>query len=137
MLLALWADFWPANYGPWPTGTPAPVANPSPTNAGSGQKKEYPQYEAWPDRAGQDYWDAREQFLMRHLPVTPAPYVAEEPKVRKVVEKHNRTLELVARTHLTGARMINIEKMLNDLVQQVEKFEQDAEDDAIAILLLM
>lgn len=133
MLLALWADFWPANYGPWPQGTPAPVANPSPTNAGSGQMRDYPQYQ----RANDDYWDEREKFLMRHLPVTAAPYVAEEPQVKKAVEKHNRTLELVSRAHLTGARMLNIEKMLNDLVQQVEKFEQDAEDDAIAILLLM
>ncbi|MHB8272284.1 hypothetical protein [Bradyrhizobium sp.] len=135
MLLALFADFWTL---PWPNGNPIPpVVIPSPTNAGSGKLRDYPQEEAWPDRRREDYWEEREKFLLRHMPVVPAPYIAEKPEVRKVVEKHNHALELAARVHLTGARLVNVGKMLSDLVRQVEQFEQDAEDESIAILLLM
>src|ERR1700679_2279701 len=137
MLLALWADFWPANYGPWPAGNPPPVVNPSPTNAGSGKMREYPQVQQWPDRANDDYWDAREKFLMRHMPITPAPYVAEIPSVRKAVEKHNRAVDLIAVLEIPLIRLPMLEAMLNRLTQQVDAMEQAAEDEAIEILLLL
>jgi hypothetical protein len=138
MLLALFADFWTL---PWPSGNPSPLPDGGSHGAGHGNLDQYPQVEAVPDgsyfRARDDYWEEREKFLLRHMPVVPAPYIAEKPEVRKVVEKHNHALELAARVHLTGARLINVGKMLNDLVRQVEQFEQDAEDESIAILLLM
>ena len=137
MLLALWADFWPANYGPWPQVIPPAPPVASPTNAGSGQMRDYPQEEAWPDRAQDEFWDEREKFLMRHMPITPAPYVAEIPQVKKAVEKHNRAVDLIAVLEIPLIRLPMLEAMLNRLTQQVDAMEQAAEDEAIEILLLL
>jgi hypothetical protein len=135
MLLALFSDFWTL---PWPGGaTPSPTPVPSPTNAGSGKMRDYPQVEAWPDRARDDYWDAREAFLIRNRSVEVPEVARHIPEVVKKVDKHNRILELAARFHVTGARLINLDSMLNDIRNAVAKMEQDAEDEAIEILLLM
>lgn len=134
MLLALFADFWTL---PWPQAAPVTPQPKSPTDAGSGHLQDIPQEEIWPDRAPDDYWEAREAFLMRHMPLVPAPYVAEEPKAAKVVEKHNRVLELAARVVVSKAHLINVGKVLRDLEQQLQHMEMNAEDEAIEILLLM
>ncbi len=134
MLLALFSDFWTV---PWPVPTPAPTPTPSPTNAGSGQMREYPQEKAWPDRARDDYWEAREQFLARHMPVVPTPEVEKVPEVVHAVARHNDLREQVRIRQIEDIELPAIGKMMDELAALVAKFEQDAEDEAIEILLLI
>lgn len=142
MLLSLWFDFWPANYGPWPTGSgPLPDGG-AKGGKGSGRFNGIPQVPAIPDgayfRASEEYWEEREKFLLRHQPIVSIPSAYETPKVQKIVERHNRALEIVARVHVSGARLINLEKMLRDLESQFAATmkEQADEDELIEILLL-
>lgn len=126
MLLALWFDFWnPASWTPSTSTSTTAVAVVS-TGAGSGYS-----YEPAPP----GYWDEREKFLRNHLPIRKES-VAETPTIKRIVERHDRTLDIATRLHVTGARLVNIGKMLSDLESQFAAAQQRDEDELIEILLL-
>lgn len=128
MLLALWFDFWnPADWTPSTSISTPPVVVVG-TGAGSGYS-----YEPAPP----GYWDEREKFLRNHLPIRKES-VDETPKIKRIVERHDRTLDIATRLHVTGARLVNIGKMLSDLESQfAAALLQRDEDELLEIILLL
>lgn len=124
MLLALWFDFW--NPADWVTGpTPPPVVVTQP-GAGGGH-----------ERAGHDYWEAREAMLRRHLPMR-APKSAPEP-VRTFARENNKLVRQLRTVPDVPdmARLLEIGEKINQLSLQIGNIEvvSDDEDAILAILL--
>lgn len=134
MLLALWFDFPPASWtGAGPTPTPTPAELPDGGARGRDAIQKFARYE----RATEDYWEERERFLSRHKPIVEV-FPSEEPNIRKVVDRHNRALEIASRVQLTNARLLDVGKMLRDLESQfvAQMQEQRDEDELLEIILL-
>ena len=132
MLLALWSDFW--NPADWVQGvTPPPVTAPqSPTNAGHGpmwKEKEY-------RRADEGYWEAREQSLKAHIPITVSEVVEKQyPEIVPMVAAHN---EMVARLpKLPDIESLNrVSTELIKLSLQISRLRVKSDEDALLALLL-
>lgn len=123
MLLALWFDFWnPADWVPGPT--PPPVVIPT-QSAGGGH-----------DHADFEYWDAREQFLKRHLPVRAREDAPEE--ARELVAEHNKIVGSVRRQLVPDmARIVAMSEQINQISTQIDNLDLESADDEDAILAIL
>jgi hypothetical protein len=136
MLLSLWSDFWPANYGPWPPGNGPVIITQQDMGSGGGKDKYFPQVPAIPDsRATDSYWEAREEFLRRHLP---AVETEEEPapEIETVVARKRVILEDVLQARVTTAQMIDLDHEMHGLQEKLLLHDQMMEDEALELLLL-
>jgi hypothetical protein len=126
MLLALWFDFW--NTADWVTGpTPPPVVIP-PRSAGGGHRHE--------SGADWEYWDAREQFLKRHLPVRAR---ADAPEViKEVIAERNKVIRRVERIKTPNlALVVAMSDKINQLALQIDNLDLSSADDEDAILAIL
>jgi hypothetical protein len=122
MLLALWFDFW--NTADWVTGpTPPPVVIP-PQSAGGGHQHDW------------EYWDAREQFLKRHLPVRARADAPDE--IKAVVSERNKIIRRVERMKVPNlALVVSMQEKIDRLSTQIDNLDLSSADDEDAILAIL
>ncbi len=133
MLLALFSDFWTL---PWPTGAPPPVIVQQDMGSGGGKDKYFPQY---PERLDDEYWEAREAFLRRHLPKPESEEKSEEqtaPEIEPVIARRRVIIDDVLQARVTPNQMVNLDREMRELQMKLLQREDELEDEALELLLL-
>lgn len=122
MLLALWFDFWStASWTPTPPPTPTVVVQPG---AGGGHRQDW------------EYWDAREQFLKRHLPVRARADAPDE--VKAVVSERNKIIRRVERLKVPNlALVVSMQEKIDRLSTQIDNLDLSSADDEDAIVAIL